>query len=137
VGGSSQAEFQVVPGGASGSKGALRVSGTIADRLQPRWAGVLFCPGPVPMAPANLASRRAVTFWARDDGKAASVMLFFQARGVAPSLQSFIATQDWTQYRFALKEFDGCDGTGVTGLFFGGGASVGAFEFQIDDVRFE
>jgi hypothetical protein len=31
----------------------------------------------------------------------------------------------------------GCDGTGLTDRFFGGGASVSAFAFQIDDVRFE
>jgi imidazolonepropionase-like amidohydrolase len=137
VGGNSQAEFTVVAGGAAGSKGSLRVSGTIADRPQPRWAGVLFSPGPAPMAPANLSSRRAITFWARGEGKPVSVMLFFQARGVAPSVRIFVATPEWTRYRCELKDFDGCDGTGVTGLFFGGGADPGPFEFQIDDVRFE
>jgi hypothetical protein len=137
VGGKSQAAFTVVAGGAGGSRGSMRISGTIDERRQRRWAGVLFSPGPAPMSPANLSSKRAVTFWARGDGKTCAVMLFFQAHGFAPSMRSFVATPDWQQYRFALKDFDGCDGTDVLGLFFGGGAEAGPFEFQVDDVRFE
>jgi hypothetical protein len=36
-----------------------------------------------------------------------------------------------------LKDFDGCDGNGLTGLFFGGGAEAGPFELRIDGVRFD
>ena len=46
VGGKSKASTQLVAGGAEGSKGALRISGTIEDRPQPRWAGALFSPAP-------------------------------------------------------------------------------------------
>jgi imidazolonepropionase-like amidohydrolase len=137
VGGKSQATFTVVPGGARGSKGSLRIAGTIDDKPQSRWAGVLFSPGPAPMAPANLSANRAVSFWAKGDGKTFSVMLFFQARGFTPSVQSFVATADWQQHRYLLKDFDGCDGNGLMGLFFGGGAEAGPFELQIDDVRFD
>ena len=40
-------------------------------------------------------------------------------------------------HRFELKEFDGCDGSGLMGVFFGGGPATGPFELLIDEVRFE
>ncbi|HUG92448.1 MAG TPA: CIA30 family protein [Planctomycetaceae bacterium] len=137
VGGKSTAEFRVVEGGAADSRGALEVTGTIEDRPEPRWAGVTFSPGAAIMAPADLSARTAVSFWAKGDGRTYSVMLFFQKRGFFPSIRSFTAGDEWQQHRFEIKEFDGCDGTDITGLFFGGGDVVGPFSFQIDDVRFE
>ncbi|MBW3542037.1 MAG: hypothetical protein KY476_17345 [Planctomycetes bacterium] len=47
------------------------------------------------------------------------------------------AGPEWKQHRYELKAFDGADGRGVTGLFFGSGAEAGPFELLIDDVRFE
>ncbi len=137
VGGKSKATFAVVPGGAEGSAGCLRIAGTIDDKPQPRWAGVVFSPGTAPMAPANLSAKRAITFRAKGDGQNYSIMLFFQAKGFAPSIRSFVAGASWQEHRFALKDFDGCDGNGLMGVFFGGGADAGPFAFQIDDVRFE
>src|SRR5262249_40119880 len=100
-------------------------------------AGALFSPGPVPMAPANLSSKTAIAFWAKGDGKACSIMLFAQSNGFAPSIKTFVAGEGWKQHRFELKDFAGCDSSGLLGVFFGGGAEPGPFEFQIDDVRFE
>jgi hypothetical protein len=39
--------------------------------------------------------------------------------------------------RFELKDFDGCDGCRLMGLFFGGGPDIGPFKPWIDDVRFD
>jgi hypothetical protein len=97
----------------------------------------MFSPGKAPMSPADLSSKKAITFWARGDGKPASLMIFFQSRGFSPSLQTFEPGKEWARHRFELKDFDGCDGKGLLGVFFGGGPEVGKFEFQIDDIRFE
>jgi hypothetical protein len=137
IGGKSTASFQIESMGAHGSKGAMKVAGVIADRPQPRWAGAMFSPGPAPMTPANLGSKTAISFWARGDGKPASVLLFHQARGYQPSAKSFRPTKEWTRFRFELKEFDDCDGKGVLGLFVGGGIETGPFWFLVDDVKFE
>jgi len=137
VGGKSKAEFKLVSGGAGKSKGSLLVRGTIDEKPQPRWAGAMFSPGPAPMAPANLSAKKAITFWAKGDGKSCSIMVFARSNGYAPSIKTFVAGKEWEQHRFALKDFDGCDPGGLLGVFFGGGAEAGPFEFQIDDVRFE
>jgi hypothetical protein len=137
IGGSSKARMEVRAGGASGSKGALQVTGTVAGKNPSRWAGVMFSPGPTAMAPANLFGRKTVSFWARGDGKPASVMLFFQANGYVPARQSFTPGLEWKQFRFDLAAFDGCDGSGLMGLFFGASAELGQFCFLLDDVRVE
>ncbi len=137
VGGKSKAEIKLVAGGAGKSKGSLRVRGTIDDRAPPRWAGAMFSPGPTPMAPANLAAKKAIVFRARGDGKTCSIMVFAQSNGFVPSIKTFVAGSEWEEHRFALKDFEGCDAHGLMGVFFGGGAEAGPFDFQIDDVRFE
>ena len=137
VGGKSTAEFKLVRGGASSSKGSLLIRGNIQNRPQPRWAGVTFYPGNTVMSPANLSSREAIKFWAKGDGKECYVMLFFQKRGFQPSIKIFRVGNEWKAYRFKIREFDGCDGTDITAIFFGGGPTAGDFECQIDDVWIE
>jgi imidazolonepropionase-like amidohydrolase len=137
IGGKSKAAMAIAPEGSAGSKGSLKVSGNVEGQTQSRWAGVMFSPGPSPMAPANLSAKKAISFWAKGDGKPASVMLFFQANGFIPAQKPFQTGKDWKQFRFPLADFNGCDGSGLLGVFFGGSIEPGPFSFQIDEVRFE
>jgi hypothetical protein len=137
IGGKSKAEMHLAENGAAGTKGSLLVKGTVEGNPQSRWAGAMFFPGASPMAPANLSAKRSISFWAKGDGKPASIMLFFQANGYAPARKQFETGGEWRQHRFALTDFDGCDGSGLMGVFIGGSAESGAFSFQIDEVRFE
>jgi imidazolonepropionase-like amidohydrolase len=137
IGGKSTAGMNILPEGASGSKGSLHVSGAVEGKSPSRWAGVMFSPGQTPMAPANLSAWKSLSFWAKGDGKTASVMLFFQANGFMPARQGFAPGSGWKQYRFELSKFEGCDGSGLMGIFFGGSAEPGPFSFQIDEVRLE
>jgi hypothetical protein len=137
LGGKSSATFAVAKGGASGSEGALLIRGRVADRPQPRWAGVRFLPGRSMFEPADLSAKAALAFWARGDGKPYSVLLFTRKRGFRPSAKTFVAGREWRKYRFKLDEFDGCDGRDILGVFFGGGPEAGDFELRLDDVRFE
>ncbi len=89
------------------------------------------------MAPVDLSRKKAISFQAKGDGKSCFVMLFFQKRGFQPSIQTFVAGQEWMQHRFKIEEFDGCDGRDIMGVFFGGGTESGDFRLQIDEVRFE
>jgi imidazolonepropionase-like amidohydrolase len=137
VGGKSKASMKLAPGGAEGSKGALQIAGTIQDRPQPRWAGALFSPGSAMMQPANLSSKKAISFRARGDGKTYSIMTFSMSGGFSRAEKSFVAGKEWQKHRFELKDFGGSDGTALMGVFFGGGPATGPFELLIDDVRFE
>ena len=121
MGGKSKAAMTVVEGGAEHSKHALKINGTIAGTSAQRWAGVFFSPGATPMSPANLSGKSGLSFWARGDGKTATVMVFSQARGFIPVIKTFVPGKEWKQFRFAWKDFDGLDGTQTLGLFFGGG----------------
>jgi hypothetical protein len=63
-------------------------------------------------------------------------MVFSRKGGFTPSVKEFIAVGDWKRYRFELKDFDGCDGSDITGLFLGG-TRPGEYELWVDDVRFD
>ena len=137
LGGRSSATFEIAADGANGSKGALLVRGRVADRPQPRWAGVSFIPGRSRFEPANLSAKKALAFWAKGDGKTYSVMVFTRKGGFTPSGKTFVAGEEWKLHRFELKEFDGCDGSDLMGVFLGGGPEAGDFELRLDDVQFE
>jgi imidazolonepropionase-like amidohydrolase len=137
VGGNSTVKYALAEGGANGSSGSLRITGTVSGKSQPRWAGVLFCPGKSMMVPANLSSKRAISFRAKGDGKKYAVMLFTQSFGFRPVEKQFSAGKEWKQYRFAIKDLNGCDGADIMAVFFGGSPESGEFAFQLDEVRFE
>jgi hypothetical protein len=127
-GGKSKAESTIVNAGASGSVHALRITGTIDAGPGQHWAGVMFSPGTRPMSAANLSGKSGISFWARGDGKPAYLMAFSQTRGFMPASQVFVTTREWKRLQFDWKQLDGLDGSGIMGIFFGGGAKAGPFE---------
>jgi imidazolonepropionase-like amidohydrolase len=135
IGGKSKAATAVIGGGAGGSAHALKITGTIEDSGNQHWAGVMFSPGTRSMSPANLSGKAGISFWAKGDGKPAYVMAFNQSRGYVPATKTFVTTAEWKQFQFAWKEFDGLDGSGTLGIFWGGGTRPGPFELQLDEVR--
>jgi imidazolonepropionase-like amidohydrolase len=137
MGGKSKAAITIDDKGAEGSKHAMKIAGTIDSAAGRHWAGAMFSPGPGPMAPANLSAKSGISFWTRGDGKTATVMVFSQSRGFMPSIQTFVPGPEWKQVHFDWKDFDGIDGTGTMGVFFGGGDAPGPFEFQLDGVKLE
>jgi hypothetical protein len=134
AGGKSTGNMKVVADGANGSKQALAVSGEIDGGLPFAWAGVMFSPGSQPFAPANLSSKKSLTFWAKGDGKTYRAMLFTESGGRIPAQQTFTAGPEWKQFTFLLSAFNGSDGHDVTAILFVGGPLVGKFEFQIDEI---
>jgi hypothetical protein len=117
--------------------GALKITGTIEDRSQPRWAGAFFSPGAAMMQPANLSSKKAISFRAKGDGKTYAIMTFSMSGGFSRAEKHFVAGENWEKHPLELKEFDGCDGSGLMGIFFGGSPAIGPFELLIDDVRMD
>jgi hypothetical protein len=136
TGGKSKAAMKIAPKGAGGSKGALAVSGTVTGKKgEYAFAGVMFSPGPESMKPANLSSKKELTFSAKGDGKTYSLLLYVENRGLQPIVKTFVAGSKWQDYHFQLEEFDGVDGHDIMGVFFGS-TQPGRFGFQLDNVAF-
>lgn len=135
--GRSIASFKVVEGGAQKSKGSLLIEGEVDAGLPYAWAGAIFFPGETPMAPADLSSKKELSFWAKADGRGYSVMLFAPSRFFAPIIQTFAPGAEWKRFTFKLAQFDGYDAHDLAGLFIGAGLPAGKFALQIDEVRFQ
>jgi imidazolonepropionase-like amidohydrolase len=134
-GGKSTASFRAVETGANRSKGALLVEGNIDAGLPYAWAGAIFYPGATPMAPADLSTKKKISFWAKADGRTYNVMLFAPSKNFIPLTQTFVPEKEWKQFTFSLDQFDGYDGHDLAGLFIGASRPAGKFALQIDEVR--
>jgi imidazolonepropionase-like amidohydrolase len=134
AGGKSNAEMKASPEGAQGSRGSLLITGEISPDLPYAWAGAMFSPGATMMAPANLSSKKEISFWAKGDGKICRLMLFARSLGFQPAVKSFAAGAEWKRFTFQISEFGGMDGSDLTGILFAGGPAPGRFVLQIDDV---
>ena len=136
MGGKSSAEMKIVQGGAKKSGQSLLITGEVAAGQEIAWAGAMFCPGKWPFAPANLSSKKAISFWAKGDGQTYAILIYTNRRGYAPAARTFVAGRGWKQFTFLLKDFAGTDGSDITAILFGRSPAPGKFEFQIDDVTF-
>jgi hypothetical protein len=125
-------DVAVVDAGGSGK--ALRVSGTITDRLPYAWAGVMWSPGSQPMQPADLSGATGVRFRARGDGRTHRVLVFSQAAGMMPLMHEFTAPAGWTTLDVSWASL-GIDGSDVMAVMFVGSPPAGDFWFEVDDVE--
>ena len=113
--------------------GAMSVSGTIDPAIPYAWYGAMWSPTDMPMAPANLSSKKELRFSSRGDGKTYRVMVFAQSKGMMPLMQSFVAGPEWKEHVMSWQSF-GTDGKDVMAVLFAGGPQPGAFAFEIDNV---
>jgi hypothetical protein len=137
-GGKSKSTFKVVEPGANGTKGALEVDGEVVSSGGPySFAGALFSPGQAIMQSANLSSKKAISFWAKGDGKTYMILVLTDQRDGSngePAMQPFIAGPEWKQYTFPFSDFE-TDGSDIKGLGFLHAQEPGTFSFQIDQVE--
>jgi hypothetical protein len=136
MGGASTVRHALVAGGASGSRGALEITGEIKAGSPFPWSGVMYFPGAQPMQPVDVSARGELVFWVRGDGRAYNAMLFSgpSAQGM-PSLQAFTAGPEWREVRLPLAGFAGADTALLRGIAFTAGQPAGAFAFRIDRVE--
>src|SRR5262249_41238966 len=127
AGGKSTAEYKVIPGGANGTAYSLGVTGEISPVFAFPWAGVIFYPGPRPMTPANLSSKKGIRFWAKGDGHAYQVMVFTKSGGFRPVSQEFSASPEWKQVSIPFASFGGTDGHDIMGVAFAAGTGAARF----------
>jgi imidazolonepropionase-like amidohydrolase len=137
AGGKSVADMKVVDGGANAGKHSLQITGTVSNAFAYPWAGVMFSPGTAPFTPANLSAKKAIHFWAKGDTRTYRAMVFTASGGRIPAVKSFSVTPDWKEFTFPLSDFNGTDAHDVMAIIFSSSTDVGAFSFQIDDVRLD
>ncbi|HYM78114.1 MAG TPA: CIA30 family protein [Candidatus Dormibacteraeota bacterium] len=136
-GGKSTAAMQVAQPGANNSKGALQVTGEIMPGAQFTWAGAMFSPGSAPMAPANLSSKKGISFWAKGDGKTYTLVVLTEARSGQngmPAMTQFVAGPEWKQYSFPFTTFE-TDGGDLTSFVFVATQPSGKFAFELDELE--
>jgi beta-glucosidase len=137
-GGKSTAKLDVVESGASNSKGAMQVTGELVGGGPFIFAGALYSPGASPMQPANLSKKNTISFWAKGDDKAYTLLVLTAARngqnGEAPAMTTFTAGPEWKQFSFPFSTFD-TDGSDLSGIGFIRVQEPGKFQFQIDEVE--
>jgi imidazolonepropionase-like amidohydrolase len=134
MGGKSRVELALTGDGAEGSRQSLLVTGAISEASSIRWAGAMFVPGKTMMAPANLSSKKELTFWAKGRGPTFAVMLFIRGSGFIPRTKTFAIGPDWKEYAFPFEAF-GTDGSDIMGILICATDAPGEFAFQVDNVR--
>ncbi len=139
-GGKSTTSFEIVQPGAENTKGALQVSGEVVGG-QPMpftFAGALYSPGPSIMQPTNLSNKKAISFWAKGDGKTYTLLVLTESRsgngGEMPAMTTFTAGPEWKQYTFPFSTFE-TDGSDLSGLGFIHVQEPGKFQFEIDQLE--
>ncbi len=134
MGGKSRAELLLTEGGAEGSPRALQIKGEIAEAGSIRWAAAMFSPGKAPMTPANLSSKKALSFWAKGEGNTFAVMVYAQSAGFIPKVLFFEAGPEWKEFVFPFEKF-GLEGFDIMGIAVGAATTPGEFSLVIDNVR--
>ena len=134
AGGKSTGNIEIASDGAQGSRGSLRVTGTISDALPYAWAGAMWSPGTQPMAPADLSATKELRFWTKGDGQTYRVFVFAQSKGMTPLTQEFTAGPEWREIVLPWSAF-GIDAHDLMAVILAGGPKPGAFNFQFDDLR--
>lgn len=136
AGGASRVTQQWIELGASGSRGALAVSGEVLPGFAYPWAGTMFFPTTTPMQAVDASSRSELVFQVRGDGRRYSAMLFSGGAAQSmPSIQAFTAGEQWSEVRLPLAGFAGADLARLRGIAFTAGQPQGEFAFAIDQVE--
>ena len=106
AGGASEADLQVVEGGAAGSGHALLVEGEVRAGFVFPWAGAMFMPGAEPFAGADLSSKPTLHFFAKGEGGPYRVQVFCDNLGQIPAEQPFEVGPEWQPYALDLATFN-------------------------------
>jgi imidazolonepropionase-like amidohydrolase len=135
MGGKSTVEMKTAAPGAGGSQYCLALSGEVVAGAAFAWSGAVLFPAGQPFAPADLSTKKGITFWARGDGQTYQVLFYSEKTGFIPGAQSFVADSEWRAFHYAFSEFSGIDSTRITAIAFTAGPEPGRFSLQLDDIE--
>lgn len=137
AGGRSDVALALVPGGADGSAGALRVRGEVVARPGgvPPWAGAFWVPGRAPMQAVDARGREALVFRLRGDERPVRVMVFSGEERAMPAIVPLPTGGDWAEARVAFADLPGVDLARLRGVVVASSLEPGPFAFSIDAVE--
>ena len=136
TGGRSTCTLDVIDGGADASPGCLLAAGTISDAVDQPWAGAQLSPGPGMFRPVDLSHADGFSFKARGDGRTYAVVVFTQAGGFQPVVETFTPGDDWTAHAFTWKDL-GIEQPDITAIMVSAGLPAGDFRLMIDSFRIQ
>lgn len=134
-GGTSTADLAITANGANGTAFSLRITGEIKDGFQYPFAGAGLFPGGKDMTPWDASGKKELVFFAKGDGKTYRLMLFTLASDI-PAEKAFATTGSWQEVRIPLDSL-AADMTRFKGIFFSASPGDGAFQLDVDEVRFQ
>jgi imidazolonepropionase-like amidohydrolase len=135
--GHSDAELELIAGGAQASNGALRVSIEIATGERgPAWAGAMRIFAAEPEDPTDLGPAKEIAFAAKGDGGTYRVYAFtIQSGGTPIELGTFVAGAKWSDHTVSLDVLSAADRREAVAILFGAGPAPGSFRFDLDQVE--
>ena len=117
---------------------ALRVSGEVKAGFAFPWSGFSYLPGKSITEGANLTQIEQLVFDAKSDGQIEFLtVMIFQQGSFQPSSVKVALDDQWQSHRISLAEFKNVDLTRISNISFVASGIQGAFEFAIDNLKFE
>lgn len=129
-----EAEGNSAANAAGNAEAVVQVDANVAPGFAFPWAGLAFMPGRQPMQAANLSSAKRIAFRVRGDGQQYNVSVMSGSATIPASLP-FAADGEWREVSMALADFKGVDASAISMIGFYAGPKVGAYHFEISDVR--
>jgi hypothetical protein len=131
----------VIDGGATGSKHALELTGTVGNGIQYAFVGASLLPAgkagvPFPEQPlADYSGKKSLHFQARGDGRQYLVVIMGEQLQAMPAMYGFTAGPDWAPVDIPLADMANLDIRRVRVISIGAMEPLGDFALQIDDIE--
>lgn len=137
LGGKSTVQLSWETEGSPTSKGSLKIKGHLTKSPPQPWAGSIYYPGKKPLAKANLANIKSLTFWIKGDGLTYHVLIFSGNEHQPPAIIPVSTTQQWQEKTINLTQLTGIYRQEVWGILFANRDYPGRFNFSIDHLEFK
>ncbi|WP_161786135.1 CIA30 family protein [Lysobacter antibioticus] len=134
IGGKSKSRLEAVADG--GKASTLAARGDVVASIAQPWGGLMFVPGPVPLASVDARAVRELNLRVRGDGRKLTVMVFSGTDMLRPpGIQQLAVGTQWQEVRVPLTTMAGVDLANLRGIVLGAGGEPGPFAFEIEAVE--
>ncbi|MGO1001569.1 CIA30 family protein [Lysobacter sp. CA196] len=134
VGGKSRSHLETVAEG--GKAATLAAKGDVVAGIAQPWGGLMFVPGPAPLASVDAREVSEFSLRVRGDGRKLTVMVFSGTDMLRPpGIQQLSVGAQWQQVRVPLASMAGVDLGNLRGIVLGAGGEPGPFAFEIEAVE--
>lgn len=131
IGGKSNSRLEAV---ADGDKApTLAARGEVVAGIAQPWGGLMFVPGPEPLASVDARGVSEFRLRVRGDGRKLTLMVFSGTdMRRPPGIQQLEVGVQWQDVRVPLTAMTGVDLSNLRGIVLGAGGEPGPFAFEIE-----